>query len=74
MNPVNFNDKLCKGCLLCTTVCPAGIITRSDRANPKGYFPAEVTETKQVECKRCGFCVLICPDAAIVVDQKKGSK
>lgn len=71
MNPVNVNDKLCKGCLLCTTVCPASIITQSVEPNGKGYFPAEVVKGKMDECKQCGFCTLICPDAAIVVQLKK---
>lgn len=72
MKPVKFQRETCKGCLLCTTVCPAKIISQSKKSNSKGYFTAEVIEEKLDECKQCGFCTLICPDAAIIVQKKKG--
>lgn len=74
MTAVEFNKELCKGCLLCTSVCPAKIISPSAQPNSKGYFPVEVTEDKQGDCKQCGFCHLICPDAVITVYKKEGAK
>lgn len=64
---VRFNTMLCKGCLLCTTVCPTSIITQASEASKKGYYPACVEQQNQEKCKQCGLCTLICPDAAISV-------
>ncbi len=55
----------CKGCQLCVTVCPHGVITICDKLNSKGYLPAEVTNT--AGCTGCASCAIICPDCAIEV-------
>jgi 2-oxoglutarate ferredoxin oxidoreductase subunit delta len=55
----------CKGCGLCTTVCPKKIVAMSDRINALGYCPAVVTD--QEKCTGCCFCAEICPDVAITV-------
>lgn len=61
------NDGLCKGCELCTTVCPKDLITMAmNRLTPKGYHPAALNDPRG-ECTGCGICALICPDAAITV-------
>ena len=57
----------CKGCLLCSTVCPKGIIQTSDRINQQGYKVAEVLEENMDKCTGCASCTLICPDVAIRV-------
>lgn len=57
----------CKGCLLCTTVCPKGIITSSSHINAQGYKVAEVPDADMEKCTGCASCALICPDAAIRV-------
>jgi len=62
---VVFNEERCKGCQLCTTVCPKGIIKMADRINSHGYHPAEVTD--QDECISCGLCAQMCPDVVITV-------
>lgn len=62
---VVFDEERCKGCELCTTVCPKGIIKMSDRINSHGYHPAEVTD--QDECISCGLCAQMCPDVVITV-------
>ena len=74
MEVIKINRELCKGCLLCTTVCPTGIISKAGKVNSKGYFPAMVEDAKQGECKQCAFCSLMCPDAAIVVLKKEKQK
>ncbi|MFV0423032.1 4Fe-4S binding protein [Oleidesulfovibrio sp.] len=67
MARVTFLDERCKGCLLCTTVCPKEIIRQSSRFNRKGYKVAEVTEEDMEKCTGCASCALICPDCAIRV-------
>ena len=64
----------CKGCLLCGTVCPKGIIAPSDRINAQGYKVAEVPAADMGTCTGCASCALICPDMAIrVFRPAKGS-
>ncbi|MGM0410021.1 MAG: indolepyruvate ferredoxin oxidoreductase subunit alpha [Bacillota bacterium] len=62
---VVFDEERCKGCELCTTVCPKNIIKMADRINSHGYHPAEVTD--QDECISCGLCAQMCPDVVITV-------
>jgi 2-oxoglutarate ferredoxin oxidoreductase subunit delta len=60
-------EPLCKGCELCTTVCPKDLISiASDRFTPKGYHPAVLVDPGQ-ECTGCAICSVICPEAAIAV-------
>lgn len=68
MAKVTFNEELCKGCGLCTTVCPKKIVVLSkDKINTKGYHPATVTDMD--ECIGCAFCATICPDVVITVEK-----
>jgi 2-oxoglutarate ferredoxin oxidoreductase subunit delta len=61
------DDALCKGCELCTTVCPKDVIHMAmDRLTPRGYHPAALVDP-QGECTGCGICSTICPDVAITV-------
>lgn len=55
----------CKGCELCTTVCPKSILALGKEKNKKGYSPIVVTE--QGRCIACASCARICPDSAISV-------
>ncbi|MFH1370719.1 MAG: ferredoxin family protein [Planctomycetota bacterium] len=59
-----IDKERCKGCTLCVAVCPHNVITLSDKANSKGYFPAEATGPN---CTGCANCAIVCPDAAIEV-------
>ncbi len=68
MARVTFNEDRCKGCELCTTVCPKKIVhMATDRLNAKGFHPAQVTE--QEKCIGCKFCATICPDVVITVEK-----
>lgn len=62
---VRFNQDRCKGCGLCVSVCPAGIIFLADGFNRHGYHPATVTE--QDRCIGCTLCAVMCPDLVIEV-------
>ncbi len=66
MNKVVFHEDKCKGCELCTSVCPKKIVVMAkDRLNKKGFHPAQVIE--QDKCIGCAFCATICPDTVIEV-------
>ena len=68
MARVTFDDERCKGCELCTTVCPKKIVVMSkDRLNSRGYHPAEVLEMDK--CIGCAFCATMCPDTVIEVEK-----
>jgi 2-oxoglutarate ferredoxin oxidoreductase subunit delta len=64
-----INRELCKGCYLCVSVCPNGVITVSETLNQQGYHPAEsITDVKsEKKCVGCAMCATICPDVAIEV-------
>lgn len=65
---VTFNTDLCKGCELCTTVCPKHIVVMDTAVtNRKGYHPATVKEMD--ECIGCASCAKICPDSIITVEK-----
>lgn len=68
MAKVTFDENRCKGCELCTTVCPVKIVVMDkDRINIKGYHPATVKEMDK--CTGCASCARICPDVVIKVEK-----
>lgn len=60
------NEEICKGCELCTTVCPYDLIHMADHYNAKGYRPAMLVDPES-RCTGCTLCAMICPDAVITV-------
>lgn len=60
------DEERCKGCELCTTVCPKDLIQMADTFNTKGYRPAVLIDP-ETACTGCAICSVICPDAAIIV-------
>ena len=62
---IEVSDNYCKGCELCISACPQGVM-ELDMAHltPKGYHPAH---TFKDGCTGCAICALVCPDAAITV-------
>ena len=68
MGKVTFDENRCKGCELCTTVCPVKIVVMDkDRINAKGYHVATVKEMDK--CTGCASCARICPDVVIKVER-----
>jgi 2-oxoglutarate ferredoxin oxidoreductase subunit delta len=61
-----IDPERCKGCALCTTVCPQGVIHMADTFNALGYRPARLVDPGGA-CTGCAVCALICPDVAITV-------
>lgn len=65
---VTFAIDLCKGCELCTVVCPVEIVRMdTDALNVKGYHPATVIDMGK--CTACGNCARFCPDSVITVER-----
>ena len=65
---VTFDTNRCKGCELCTTVCPKHIVVMDTAVtNRKGYHPATVKEMDL--CIGCASCAKICPDSVITVEK-----
>lgn len=65
---ITFAQERCKGCALCTAVCPRHIVViDSAVTNRKGYHPAAVTELSL--CIACANCAKICPDSVITVEK-----
>ena len=60
------NEEACKGCELCLSMCPTGLIQMADYYNTKGYRPARLVDPDH-RCTGCTLCATICPDAAITV-------
>ena len=65
MADIKIHFDLCKGCELCTTVCPKEILSLGKSINIKGYQYIEITDRDK--CIGCGMCANICPDVAIEV-------
>jgi len=68
MAKLTFQTDRCKGCGLCVTACPKGLIAiAKDKINLKGHHPAEITD--QEKCIGCAFCATMCPDCIIEVER-----
>jgi len=61
-----IDSECCKGCELCTGVCPQRVLAMSGAFNSKGYLPAQLVDLAGA-CTGCGICAVICPDTAITV-------
>ena len=68
MAKLTFREDECKGCGLCTDVCPKGILRLSpDKINKKGHHPAECIDMEK--CIGCTSCAIMCPDCIIRVER-----
>ncbi len=59
----------CKGCEVCITACPHGVIAMSDQVNRKGYHFS--FSAKPDLCTGCTNCAVVCPDGVITVYRAK---
>lgn len=67
---VTFDIESCKGCQLCSHVCPVNIVIMDQqKINSKGYHPATVKEMDK--CIACANCAMMCPDTVITVEREK---
>jgi len=63
-----IDTEKCKGCAVCTTACPNGVIALSSKVNSKGYNYLSMVNDK---CTGCTNCAVICPDGIITVYRVK---
>jgi 2-oxoglutarate ferredoxin oxidoreductase subunit delta len=61
-----IDSERCKGCELCTSVCPQHVLAMAGVFNSSGYLPAQLLDPAGA-CTGCGVCAVICPDTAITV-------
>ena len=74
MSHIEINQDRCKGCALCTTVCPQGdLVQMSNSFNAKGYRPSIFVDPDS-KCTGCTLCAMMCPDVVITVYRTKVKK
>ncbi len=69
---VTVDEALCKGCGLCTGVCPKGLLALSTRFSTRGYHPVELVDPDDL-CTGCELCSVICPEAAFTVFRERAA-
>jgi 2-oxoglutarate ferredoxin oxidoreductase subunit delta len=67
VSKVVIDELRCKGCALCTTACPQGLLKMSDKINRQGFLPVVISEEDLEKCTSCTLCAQMCPDVAITV-------
>jgi 2-oxoglutarate ferredoxin oxidoreductase subunit delta len=56
----------CKGCGLCVTACPPGVLALEPQAvNRLGYHPVRLVDP--AGCTSCVRCARVCPDAVFTI-------
>jgi 2-oxoglutarate ferredoxin oxidoreductase subunit delta len=66
-NRFKAQKERCKGCALCVSVCPLGLLTMSKDVNNKGT--RYVTLTDPEKCTGCGLCYTVCPECCIEIKE-----
>lgn len=65
---LTINKERCKGCGLCVSVCPKGVLGMDQvNVNEAGYFPSKVVDMDS--CIGCLSCARMCPDVAIRIEK-----
>jgi len=76
MAKINIDSDKCKGCLLCVSFCPKGLIVMDKKLNQRGVKPVRFSRKSGIppkagkednECLGCAMCAIICPDCCIEV-------
>jgi 2-oxoglutarate ferredoxin oxidoreductase subunit delta len=63
---ITIDESHCKGCELCTSVCPKDLIHMADYFTARGYHPAQLIDPDGL-CTGCLLCAAMCPEAGITV-------
>lgn len=65
---IKIDERLCKACRLCISICKNNVIQLNTRkTNEKGYYTAYAAAPENCTC--CTFCALMCPDCAISIER-----
>jgi len=68
MAKLTIAENICKGCGLCITACPKGILAlNTEKLNQKGYHPIMITDEEK--CIGCASCARMCPDVVFTVER-----
>ena len=62
-----IDHERCKGCELCVAFYPRKVLVMAEKMNARGDHYAEAQN--EGNCIGCQQCAVICPDAAIEIDQ-----
>ena len=65
MAKIKIDQNRCKGCLLCVSFCPKGLLKKSAKLNKRGLNFVEFDAS--TECSGCMQCAVICPECCIEV-------
>jgi 2-oxoglutarate ferredoxin oxidoreductase subunit delta len=64
--PLDIAVDRCKGCGLCVSICPKGILELDvSIVNELGYHPVRLADA--ATCTSCALCARICPDSVFAV-------
>jgi 2-oxoglutarate ferredoxin oxidoreductase subunit delta len=67
MSHIVIDEDRCKGCELCTAVCPQGnLVQMASYFSVKGYRPSVFVDPDG-RCTGCALCAMMCPDMVISV-------
>lgn len=70
MAKIRLDVSRCKGCFLCVSVCPKGVLVPSAELGSKGFELVHMDAEK--ECIGCGMCYKMCPDYCIEIVEEGG--
>ena len=70
MFTVKINRERCKSCGLCIEYCPRDLLELDNNLNARGVKPA-VFRAGSNGCIGCTNCALMCPDAAIEIEEQQ---
>lgn len=62
---IDVDPKLCKGCHICISICPHGVLKKSEVVDNRGFYLPIVADLDS--CVVCRLCEMECPDFAISV-------
>jgi len=67
MQRVVIDIQKCKGCGLCSDVCPKNILQFSNSFNEAGYNYVECIDDRS--CIVCKSCAIVCPDLVFTLNR-----
>ncbi|MBL7157518.1 MAG: 4Fe-4S binding protein [Candidatus Omnitrophica bacterium] len=70
MARIKIDKDKCKGCMLCVSACPNGLIAKAKNLNRRGIHCVEFSASSKKNkkgCTGCSMCAVICPEVCIEV-------